>query len=90
MFEIIALGVAAAAAAGGYIKSRSFVRRRLRYVEAVQKISAPVLAGAVAAVIAAPVVALLPIVGASTAIALGLGVGVGTHAGARDIRDGKD
>ena len=88
MFELIGLAVAGVAAVGGYVKTRSFVRKRLRYVDGVQKSSIPVIAGAAAAVVAAPVVALLPIVGAPAALALGAGVGLGTHAGVRDIRSG--
>jgi len=86
MIELI---VAAAAAVGGFVKMRDFVKRRLRYVEAVQKPTTPVLTGAAAAVIAAPVVALVPLIGPPVALALGLGVGAGTHMGARDIREGR-
>lgn len=90
MFELIGFMVAVGAAVGGYARTRSYVKRRLRYVEAVQKGTAPVIAGAAATIIAAPVVALLPIVTGAAAIALGLGVGAGTHAGARDIRENRD
>lgn len=86
MIELI---VGAAAAVGGFVKVRSFVKRRLRYVDAVQKPTTPVLAGAAATVAAAPLVALLPFIGAPAAIALGLGVGAGAHAGAKDIRENK-
>jgi hypothetical protein len=88
MFEFIGLVIAAGAGIGGFIKTRAFVKRRLRYVESVQKGTAPVIAGTVAAIVAAPIVALLPIVGAPAAVLLGLGVGAGTHAGAKDIREG--
>jgi len=90
MFEVIGLVVGGAAAVYGYIQSRSFVKRRLRYVDSIQKSAIPVLAGAAAAIVAAPVVALLPLIGPPAAIAFGLAVGAGTHAGARDIRDGRD
>jgi len=90
MFEMIGLIVAGAVAVGGFVKTRSFVKRRLRYVDGVQKSAIPVLAGAAAAIVAAPVVALLPIVGAPAALALGAGVGFGTRAGVQDIRNGTD
>jgi inosine-uridine nucleoside N-ribohydrolase len=90
MFEVIGLVVGGVAAVAGYMKSRSFVKRRLRYVDSVQKSSVPVLAGAAAAIVAAPIVALLPIIGGPAAIAFGVAVGVGTRAGARDIRDGRE
>lgn len=84
----LGLIIAGAAAVGGYFKTKSFVKRRLRYVDAVQKSAAPVIAGAAAAAVAAPIVALLPIVGAPAALALGAGVGLGTRAGVQDIRSG--
>jgi hypothetical protein len=60
----------------------------LRYGDGVQKSSIPVIAGAAAAIVAAPIVAILPIVGAPAALALGAGVGLGTRACVHDI-DGK-
>ncbi|MCI0436003.1 MAG: hypothetical protein L0271_20540 [Gemmatimonadetes bacterium] len=88
MFELIGLVVAAGAAIGGYIKAKSFVSKRLRYVDAAKSGMAPVLAGAAAAIVAAPIVAVLPIVGAPAAIALGVGVGAGTRAGVKEINSG--
>jgi hypothetical protein len=85
MIELI---VGAAAAYAGFQQARAFVTRRLRYVEAVQKGTAPVLAGGAAAVLAAPLVAVIPFIGAPVALALGLGVGAGTHMGAKKIREG--
>lgn len=88
MFELIALLAAGGAAIGGYVKSRSFVRRRMRYHDKVHKLSTPLIAGTAATIVAAPVVAVLPIVGAGAAILFGLGVGTGTRAGAKDVKDG--
>jgi hypothetical protein len=90
MFELIGLAIAGAAAIGGYIQTRSFVKRRLRYVDAVQKSSVPVLAGAAAAVVGAGAAANLPLVGVPAALALGAGVGLGTRAGVRDIQTRSD
>lgn len=89
MLGIITALVAGGAAAGGYIKSRQFVRRRLRYYEDVKKPAAPVVAGAIAAAVAAPLVALLPLVGAGSALLFGGAVGWGTKKGADDIRNGR-
>jgi hypothetical protein len=86
VFELIGIVATGAATLGGYVQSRHFVERRLRYVEAVQKSGAPVVAGAVAALAATPVVAILPIVGAGTALLFGVGVGAGVAAGARSLR----
>lgn len=86
MLELIVIGVGAAAAIGGYIKTRQFVRHRLRFVDAIQRPVAPLAAGAVAALAAGPVVWLLPLIGAGTALAFGIGVGMGVAHGARDVR----
>lgn len=86
MFELIALTAASAAAVGGFLKSRDFVHHRLRYVDGVQKPSAPIVAGVVATAVALPVVAVLPIVAGGTALAFGAAVGLGTRAGANRIR----
>jgi hypothetical protein len=86
MFELIGLVAAAGAAGAGYFRSRGFVERRLRYVDAVQSPAAPVIAGTAAVVVAAPVVWLLPIIGGGTAVLFGLAVGAGTRAGVRRIR----
>ncbi len=89
MLELIALVVAGAAGIGGYVKSRQFVRNRLRFVDAARHRAAPFVSGFVAALVAAPIVWLLPVVGAGTALLLGVGVGVGVHRGARDIARGE-
>jgi hypothetical protein len=74
------LAVSAAALIGGFIVSRSFVRRRLRFVDAIQRPSAPLIAGAAAAVVALPIT-LLPIVTVGTAVAFGIGVAGGVASG---------
>ena len=74
------LAVTAAALVGGFMISRNFVRRRLRYVDAIQKPSAPLIAGVVAAAVVAPVAA-LPIITVGTAVAFGVGVASGVASG---------
>jgi hypothetical protein len=69
-----------------YAQARSFVTRRLRYVDAVQSAIAPWIAGAAVAVICLPIVAFLPLVGVGTALVLGLAVGAGVAAGAREVK----
>jgi hypothetical protein len=88
MLELIGIGITAGAAVAGFAGARSFVRDRLRFVDAVQRRAAPWIAGLVAALLAAPVVALLPLVGAGTAILFGASVALGVATGARDIRQG--
>jgi hypothetical protein len=92
MIELLLGGaVAGAVSLFGYIKTRRFVRERLRFVELIQSPAAPVVAGMAAALVAAPVVGLLaflPLIGwpTATAIIIGVGVGAGVNAGARDSK----
>ena len=86
MLELIGLGATAAAALWGYVKSRRFVRGRLRFVETARSRPAPWVAGAAAAIVAAPVVWLLPLVGVPSALIFGASIGFGVAHGARDIR----
>lgn len=88
MLELIGIGVAGAAGVYGHLKSRKFVRRRLRFTSMVERPGLGVMAGVAAAVLAAPVVALLPILGTGTALLFGAGVGTGVSMGAREARDG--
>ena len=67
MLGFLAFAATASAVVLGYLKTREFVRKRLRYVEAVHSSSAPFKAGGAAMLLAAPVVWLLPIVGAPAA-----------------------
>jgi hypothetical protein len=88
MIELLSLAAAVAATGFGYTRSRRFVRERLRFVEAAHKRSAPWLAGAAAAAVAVPLVAVLPLVGAGTALLFGAGVGTGVAHGSRDANSG--
>ena len=88
--ELIPIGIAGAGAVYGHIKSRKFVRRRLRYTSWVEKPYLGVLSGVAAAIIAAPVVGIIPFLslGASTAVIFGAGVGTGVSMGAKEAREG--
>jgi len=88
MFELIGLAVAGGAGLFGHVKSKDWVRRKLRYTSLIEKPGLGLMAGAAAAIAAAPVVALLPIVGTGTALAIGAGVGTGVALGAKEARDG--
>ncbi len=87
MFANLALLLAATAGFGGYLVARNFVRRRLRFVDAVQSPWAPWIVGACAGLLISPLT-LLPFVGAATAVIFGIGIGLGTASGARAIRRG--
>lgn len=79
---IVGLLVGAAALGGGFAAARRFVRRRLRFVGAVQKPAAPLVAGLAATAIALPIAA-LPVVTVATAVAFGVGVAGGVASGRR-------
>jgi hypothetical protein len=70
----------------GYSRARRFVSEKLRYVDAVNHPAAPVVAAVGAAALAWPIMAMLPLVGAGTALSFGLSVGLGVAAGRADIR----
>ena len=80
---IVGLLIGAAALGGGFVATRNFVRRRLRYVDAVRTPAAPLLAGLAATAVFLPVAA-LPLVTVGTAVAFGVGVAGGVASGRRD------
>lgn len=85
MLALIALAAALAAAYLGHTRTRSFSRRRLRYTRVAEHpVSSGLVAGIGTAVLASPLLAVLPLVGAGTAMALGVGVGSGLTRGVRD------
>ncbi len=86
MFVILSFLASTALAILAYASARNFVTRRLRYVDAVQSRIAPIAAGLGAALIAWPVMAILPLVGVGTALSVGLAVGAGVANGAREVR----
>ena len=69
----------------GYLLTRRFVSRRLRFVDAVQSRFAPLVAAVAAAIAIWPLTA-LPFVTLTTAMVFGIGAGLGTGSGARLVR----
>jgi len=70
---------------GGYLLARTFVSRRLRFVDAAQSRLAPLVAGIVAGVALLPL-AFLPVVSGFTAIVFGVGAALGTASAAKSHR----
>ncbi|MDX2193292.1 MAG: hypothetical protein NW201_08050 [Gemmatimonadales bacterium] len=88
---IAALGAFAltvAAGLAGFNLSRTFVRTRLRFVDAIRSPLAPWIAGLGAFLVAWPVAA-LPLVSVGTAITFGIACGLGTASGARAVARGE-
>ncbi|PYO27459.1 MAG: hypothetical protein DMD73_09225 [Gemmatimonadetes bacterium] len=79
---MVGLLIGVAALGGGFVGARNFVRRRLRFVDAVQRPAAPLLAGLAATAVALPVAA-LPLVTIGAAVAFGVGVASGVVSGRR-------
>jgi hypothetical protein len=86
VLELMAVAIAVTATFVAFRQARHFVTDRLRFVDAVHRRRAPFVAGLAAALVAAPVVWLLPFYGAGTAILFGFGVGAGVASGASELR----
>ncbi len=87
MLTLLVAGIAAGAAGiFGHTRARSFVGRRLRFTSMVEKPYLGVAAGVTATIVAAPVVALIPVIGVGTALVFGAGVGTGAALGAKDAK----
>ena len=80
MLELIVL---VGAGIAGFVGTRDFTRRKLRFVDAVHSRSAPVIAGVIAGIAVAPL-AILPIITIPAAAALGVGVGLGVRSAQKD------
>ncbi len=80
---ILELLIIGAALGGGYAFTKGFVRRRLRFVDAVHTRPAPWIAGIAAAIVATPVT-WLPLIPHLAALGLGAGVGLGVRSAQKD------
>lgn len=86
MLDVLMMAVTGAGVVVGFAGTRRFVRERLRFVDAVRKGWAPWVAGVAAAVVAAPVAWILPVIGGGSAILFGVAVGAGVATGRRDMK----
>jgi hypothetical protein len=89
MLELLAgfvtMGATIAVGSVGYLQSRRFVAKKLRFVDQAQNPAMPVVAGVAAVAIATPVAAVLPFITAFTAIVFGLSVAFGARAGVKSF-----
>lgn len=70
---------------GGYLFAKNFVRRRLRFVDAVRSPLAPILAGVAAFLLLWPL-SWLPVISATPAVVFGFGCAFGTASGVKALR----
>jgi hypothetical protein len=82
------LAVTVAAVFAGFLLAKGFVRRRLRFVDAVYSPAAPWIAGLGAALVAWPAAA-LPLITTATTTLFGVGAGLGTASGVKALRRGQ-
>jgi hypothetical protein len=88
ILSLIYFGVLAAVGIAGYVISKNFVRRRLRFVDAIQSPLAPLAAGVLAFAVVLPL-SFLPFISTTTAVLAGFATAFGTASGARALRRGE-
>jgi hypothetical protein len=87
---LISIAISLAASGFGFATARRYVRDRLKYVDAVHTMKAPIIAGVIGWALFMPLTWVLPwFIGLGTAIVFGLSVGLGVRAGANDIKIGR-
>ena len=86
MIEFAFLAAAGAGMGLSYVRIRDFVRDRLRFVDAAQRKSTPWVAGIGAALVAAPIMAFLPVLGGGTAIVFGIVAGTAVRSGQKQVK----
>jgi hypothetical protein len=91
VIAILALTVTVGSGILAFGFARGFVRRRLRFVDAIRSPVAPVLAAVGAAILVMPLT-MLPLIGmvvtGVTAAVVGLGAGLGTRSGVKALQRG--
>jgi hypothetical protein len=88
---ILGLATLAIALAGGVLSfgfARGFIRRRLRFVDAVYSPLTPWVAGGFALLVAAPLT-MLPLISGFTAATMALGAWLGARSGVKALRRGE-
>ncbi len=87
IFGLATLIIAGAAGVLSFGLARGFVRRRLRFVDAIRSPGVPVLAAVAGGLLVLPFT-LLPMVTGLTAALVGLGAGLGTRSGVKALQRG--
>lgn len=85
LFAWLTTTITIGAGIAGFVLTRRFVARRLRFVDAIYSPAAPFIIAAVAMLAAWPV-SILPFVTATASALFGIGAGFGTASGVRRLR----
>jgi hypothetical protein len=88
MMAALYFGIIAVATITGFLLTRNFVRRRLRFVDAIQSPVAPWIVGLIAALVAYPAAIIIPLVTHTTTTLFGVGAGLGTASGVKALKRG--
>ncbi|MDX2193969.1 MAG: hypothetical protein NW201_11480 [Gemmatimonadales bacterium] len=84
LLGLMMVTLTAVAGFGGYLVAKTFVRRRLRFVDAIHSPLFPAAVGVLAFVLAWPLAA-LPLVKVGTVAIFSIGTALGTLSGARAV-----
>jgi hypothetical protein len=87
-WTLVSIAISLAVTTAGFAVARRYVRDRLKFVDTIHTMKAPILAGLVGWAVFMPLT-MLPLIGVGTAIVFGLAVGLGVRAGAKDIKIGR-
>jgi hypothetical protein len=85
IFTWVSAAITVLAGLTGFIITRRFVARRLRFIDAIYNPAAPFIIAAFAMLLAWPVSA-LPLVTATASALFGIGAGLGTVSGVKALR----
>lgn len=89
VWSFLGFAVTLVAGIGAFTLSREFVRRRLRFVDAVKHPAVPWIVGGGVLLLASPIAALLPLVTVTTAAVAGVATGFGTASGVKALKRGE-
>ena len=87
-WTLVSIAISLALTTAGFAVARRYVRDRLKFVDAVHTMKAPIIAGLVGWAVMMPLT-VFPLIGVGTAIIFGLSVALGVRAGAKDIKIGR-
>ena len=88
MWFLVTLVATIAVGLVGFTLAKSYVKRRLRFVDAVYAPLAPVVAAVIGGLLAWPL-AILPFISAGMAAIFGIGTGLGTASAVKALKRGE-